>query len=503
MKIRNLYANIALTGLPAALLLAQLSAGHAWAQTLTPGDDGTQLRLDQPASTNSTDRSTSDRNKDRGPADDANGDDQSQDPDTAAIPDPDADPSADKNAEADAAALKELRRQNLREESIDNLRPAKVQDDELTPGVTMGSFVLRPAISESVGMERTRTGKDATTRSYLQTGFKGSLTSDWALNQLQIDAEGTWQKTLSGIPEDDPEGSIQADLRLDISDATKVNLKAGYSMEREDISAANAIANATNQALVSTYTASAEATHDLGVIRATAGIDFERQTYGDAQLENGQFSSQKDRDENTGTLRGRLGYELSQAIIPFVEGSYSRTIYDEHKDTLGYIRDADIYALKTGIEGDFGEKLRGEISTGYALAEFDDPRLKSISAITFDGKANWSPQRGTDVALGLKTEIEPSTSAGASGDVAYTANVALTQAIIDTLKGSLTASTTWRDYSQPTMANQYVYDLGAGLTWGISRSLDFTADVAWEKTTQSGVPQSDVFTAGIGLSLKR
>ena len=58
----------------------------------------------------------------------------------------------------------------------------------------------------------------------------------------------------------DPEGAIDAALRLDISDATKVNLKAGYSMQREDISAANAIANATNQALVTTYTASAEIT---------------------------------------------------------------------------------------------------------------------------------------------------------------------------------------------------------------------------------------------------
>ena len=49
------------------------------------------------------------------------------------------------------------------------------------------------------------------------------------------------------------------------------------------------------------------------------------------------------------------GYELSQAIIPFVQASYARSIYDEHKDSLGYVRDAQIYELRTGIEGDFGE----------------------------------------------------------------------------------------------------------------------------------------------------
>jgi hypothetical protein len=510
MKTRRLYATVALAGLPAAMLAA-LASGYAWAQTAPdPNDDGeSQLRLDQPLVSSAADISTqstsTDNGKDQNRSNNANADDQDQaanDPDTAAVPDPNADPDADKNAEEQAAALKELRRQNLREPSVDVLEPKKLPD-ELTPGIRLGSFILRPSVSESLGMERTRTGKDSITRTYMQTGLKGSLTSDWSEHQLTVSGEGTWDKTLSGIPQDDPEGQIQAALRLDVSDATKVNLRAGFAMEREDISAANAIANATNQALVSTYTATAEVTHDLGVIRGTAGIDFERQTYGDAQLDNGQFVSQKDRNENTVTLRGRIGYELSQAIIPFIEGSYARTLYDEHRDTLGFIRDAQIYAIKTGIEGDFGEKLRGEISTGYALAEFDDSRLESISAITFDGKATWSPHRGTDVDLGLKTEIEPSTTAGASGDVAYTANAALTQAIIDTLKGHVSTAFTLRDYSTASLANQTVYDLGAGVTWGLSRSIDLSADVAWEKTMQKGTADSDVFTALIGVSLKR
>lgn len=493
MKSLRIPAILALRGLPipVALLATQLAVGHAFAQS-APVDG--PLRLDQSAQTGNTTSAN-----DTASVDDQNADNQAPDPDTATV----ADPDQDRNAAAEAEALKEMRRQNPREESVDNLRPAKLPDQDLTPGIALGTFTLRPAISESLGMERTETGKNAVTRSYLQTGLKSSLTSNWSLHQLTINTEGTWQKTLSGIREDEPEGRIDAALRLDMSDETKINLKAGYSIQREDISAANAIANATTQSLMSTSTASAEITHDLGLIRGTAGIDFERQTYGDAQLENGQFVSQKDRNENTATLRGRIGYELSQALIPFVEGSYGRTIYDEHKDTLGYIRDAQLYAIRSGLEGDFGEKLRGEISTGYALAEFDDSRLKSISAMTFDGNATWSPQRGTDVELGLKTAIEPSTTAGASGDVAYTANAALTQAIIDTLKGRLSASATLRDYSLATLSNQTVYDLGAGLTWGISRSVDLNADIAWERTTQPGVPRSSVFTAGIGLALKR
>jgi hypothetical protein len=492
MKTARLTATRALRGLPAALL-AMLACSSAFAQSADPQQP---RNFDRANAANNSDPSTS-TSADPDNAD-PNATDQAPSTDTADVPDPDADP----NAVAEAAALKELRRQNLREQPVDIQSPKKI-DDGLTPGIVVGTFTLRPSISQSVGMERTTTGKNTVNRTYLQTGLKGSLTSNWSRHQLTINTQGTWQKTLSGIRQDDPEGSIDAALRLDISDATKVNLKAGYTVEREDISAANAVANATDQSLVTTTTATAEITHDLGILRTTAGVDFERQSYGDAVLGNGQFASQKDRNENTVTLRGRVGYELSQAIIPFIQASYGHSVYDEHKDTLGYIRDAQLYAIKSGIEGDFGEKLRGEISTGYALAEFDDARLKAISALTLDGNATWSPQRGTDVELGLKTEIEPSTTAGASGDIAYTANAALTQDIIDTLKGRLSSSVTLRDYSLASMANQKVYDLGAGLTWGLSRSIDLNADIAWERTTQPNVPRSSVFTAGIGISLKR
>jgi hypothetical protein len=492
MKISRLYANLAWAGLPAALLSALLAVGHADAQSATGNPDST-TKLGQTSSTDPNAKDSSDPDSSA----DATDDTQTTS-DSADVPDPDADP----NVLAEEQAQKDLRRQNLRDQPVDIQTPRKPVDD-LTPGISLGTFTLRPAISESLGSEKTTTGKNSVTRTYLQTGLKGSLTSNWSQHQLTVNAQGDWQKTLSGIRQDDPEGNIDAALRLDISDATKVNLKAGYSVDREDVSAANAIANAADQSLVSTTTATAEITHDLGIFRTTAGVDFERQAYGDATLGNGQTSSQKDRNENTVTLRGRIGYELSQAIIPFVQGSYGRTVYDEHKDTLGYIRDAQLYAIKTGIEGDFGEKLRGEISTGYALAEFEDSRLKAISALTFDGNATWSPQRGTDVELGLKTLIEPSTTAGASGDIAYTASAALTQDIIDTLKGRLSSSVTLRDYSLASISQQRVYDLGAGLTWGLSRSIDLNADIAWERTTQPNVPKSGVFTAGLGITLKR
>lgn len=497
MKSLKSMSDLASRCAPAALLAAQLVTSglpaDAWAQSAMPNDGPSPISFDS-ANTRLRTPATDDE-----PVADEK---EPQDTNTAtAIQDPDA--AENDDAALDAAASQELRRQNAREETVDGLRPRLPDDPTLTPGIPFGTFTFRPTTSQSVGMERTRTGKEKTTRTYLETGFKGSLVSDWSLHQLRIDAEGTWQKTLSGDENDDPEGRINAELRLDMSRDTIATLRAGYSLEREDIGDPNAISGAADQAEVSTYTASAAVTHDLGLIRGTAAIDFTRETYGEATLANGTEIDQSDRNNNEAILRGRIGYELSPAIIPFLEASYGQAVYDNEKDSLGYRRDATLYAARAGVEGDFGEKLRGEISTGYEVADFQDSRLKAIDAWAIDGNATWSPQRGTDVLLGLKTEIEPSTTAGASGSVAYTASAALTHAIIEELSGRLNTAYTWRDYSEKNVANQNVVDAGVGLSWGLSRSIDITGDVTWERTWQAKVPNQDQFTAMMGVALKR
>ena len=419
--------------------------------------------------------------------------------DTAGIDSPITDP----NDLLDQEALQELRRTNLRENAVDGLKANADATRNDAQGIKVGSFLLRPSLTETLGAERTKTGKDSTTRYYLRSGLKASATSDWSLHQLKIDAEGTWDKTFSGPPEDDPEGKIEAELRLDLTDEMTGTLKAGYSLEREEINDPNAVANATTQSDVETYTASAAITRDLGVLRTTAGLDFTREVYSAAVLDNGDLMSQADRDQNTGILRGRIGYELSPALIPFIEASYGQTIYDQHKDSLGYVRDATLYAMKTGVELDFGEKLKGELAGGYTVADFQDSALKSISAATIDGSALWSPRRGTDVALNLKTEIEPSSTPGASGDVAYSGTAILSQVILQNLTGQISSGITLRDYEDQSTAKQSVVTLGTGLTWGVSRSLDLVTDVAWESTRQDGVADLDIFRAGIGLTLKR
>ncbi len=132
-------------------------------------------------------------------------------------------------------------------------------------------------------------------------------------------------------------------------------------------------------------------------------MDFERRTYGDVELDNGTTLSQEDRDRNLGTLTGRIGYELSPALIPFLEASVGKSIYDLRRDTFGFERSYESYAGRAGMEVDLGEKLNGELALGYETFRFDDARLADLSGLSLDGRVNWSPHRGTDVLFGVLT----------------------------------------------------------------------------------------------------
>jgi hypothetical protein len=368
-------------------------------------------------------------------------------------------------------------------------------------GIRLGSFMLRPSVNQSVNTEITRSNGLKDTRNYLATGIRGTLSSDWSRHSLTVTGEGTFEHDLSGGTRDfEPEGTVNADLRLDLSDATTAHVRGGYSFTREDNDDPNAIGGAAVQSGVHQFDGGLSIERDFGRIRGLAAVDGRRYVYTDAELSDGSVSSMKDRDRSAIDGRLRLGYELSPALIPFAEIATGHTFYDQKLDSSGYARSSQSYAARTGVEFDFGDKLRGEIGTGYELVDYQDSRLDSVGAITLDGNATWSPQRGTDVNLGLRTSVQDTTTAGESGWVEYDVTAALAHEMRDSLIGRLSGSTTLRDFQGGTSSDQTTWIAGAGLTWAINRYVDMTGDVEYERTT--GGSEQNILRAGVGLTLK-
>ncbi|MEB2845665.1 outer membrane beta-barrel protein [Endobacterium cereale] len=389
----------------------------------------------------------------------------------------------------------------LNRDGIDN--PLPRTDDGL--GVRLGTFTLRPSVNQSINHETERTGAGKASRNYLSTAIRGTLSSDWSRHALTVTGEGTFEKTLSGRTSNsadfEPEGRIDADLRLDLSNDTIANITGNYALERESNSDPNAVAGASTQSTVQRFGGGASIERDFGVMRGTAAVSVARSVYGDVDLSDGTSVSRGDRDRTGFDGRLRVGYELSPAIIPFLEVAAGRAVYDERFDSSGYRRSSNNYAVRSGVEFDFSEKLRGELGVGYIVAKYDDNRLDELGAVAFDGNATWSPRRGTDIDFGLRTTLQDATAAGANGWAEYRFSTALQHQMRSDLIARLTGATTLRDF--PSGSNESTYELGAGITYRLNRYLDLTGDVTYEHEENAGGSPTKTVQIGAGLTLRR
>jgi hypothetical protein len=483
---------------------------------LAPSAFAQQATSQQPAGTTNsaaTATTSAQRNGANGaaPAFDGAGDDTTapanttaQDADSAAAPAPTAQP----DDETTGSILDEdMRRLNTREPRLDET-PARTLSEsvstEQTPGIPVGSFVLRPSVTQTINSETTKDGSTKQSRGFLETDMGATLTSDWSRHQLTVTTEGAWQKNISGEGEEQPSFKIDGDLRLDLPRDTVAHITGGYNFYREDTDDPDAITDAAQQSDVQEFTGGASIEHDFGIIRGTTAVALSRSIYSDAKLSNGTTVSLSDRNETTGTIRGRIGYELSPALIPFIEASVGKTNYDERVDSSGYRRSGDSYGAKGGAEIDMGEKLKGEVAVGYATADFDDSRLKAIDTATLDASLLWSPIRGTNVNLDLQTSIQPSTAAGESGYVSHQLTTTVDHQLRDNLVATVIGGVTLRDYpSGSTISDETVYTASSGLVWNINRYLDFTSTLGYELTTRKEGDDSQQWRAGVGLKVKR
>jgi hypothetical protein len=372
----------------------------------------------------------------------------------------------------------------------------RAADSTLSDGIALGSMILRPTLSQSISSQSEKQGSERQHRSYLTTSVRGTLDSDWSRHALRVSGEGRFEHNITGDSlQEQPQSNIEADLRLDLGYNVEAHILGGYRSEKEDVNSPNALGGIQSQGTEHRFNIGGTVAREFGSLRTLAAVDFARTIYDDAKAFDGSAISLNDRDRNEATMRARLGYELSPALIPFLEISGATTRYDNKFDAAGFERSSQTLGAKVGTEINRGEKLSGELSVGYLTRRYDDARLASVDAVSFDALANWSPRRGTDVNFALRTTLDDYADGSESGWANYQFRTGLTHQIRRDLIGRLNAQAEYRDAQDVTE-----YLTGVGLTYSINRYVDVTADASYKFTPR--YDSSDIIV-GAGISLKR
>jgi hypothetical protein len=367
-----------------------------------------------------------------------------------------------------------VERENDRTGSIEGKVIAAEDNPFAAPGIRAGTFVLRPTFE--AGLRYSNNPNDPTCDCFANRAESKLLLraeSDWLRHALNFEADVSLKKALSNktglsnIETLEKGLRLAIDGRLDATAVDQITVSASFDHAREVLDTSS-IASFAERPMVNNIRGSIGYTHDAGIIGLGGSLSLARQTYGNGIDLAGATITQDDRDNTniTGTLRA--SYELSPVFSPFLEAEIGRRQFDNELDAAGVANSATRYALRAGSEINFGEKLNGELAGGWFVENIDDASLRNVSGFDIRGTMNWSPVRGTNIALNLGTQVDGARSATSSTSVLYTSSAAFTRRIRSNLDANALLSASFRDF-QGSEATQTNLSAEIGATWWFNR----------------------------------
>ena len=385
--------------------------------------------------------------------------------------------------------------------AIEGLDREAEEDPYAALGIRTGTFILYPEVEQGLSWSSNADSSSGGGEAVLsETTLRLNAQSDWSRHSAQIEAFGTYRKSLSGVDISEFSGGITAGLRLDLANGFAANAGFEYNVTPETATSAVVIPGTVSQPLLHALTGTLGIAREEGKLRFAATGQVERLIYGDAELGGGGVLSQRERNSTLATATLRTGYEVSPAFVPFVEVEIGRRIMDLRVDTAGFARSANRYAVRAGVELDLGDKLTGEIAAGLVTETPDDSRLEAVEGISALAALVWSPSRGTTVNLDASTTIETATQAGVSGSILYDANFSVERQLRANLTGNVTAGLGYREFSGSS-EHDLIMDFEMGLTWWLNRNFGITGRGGYE-VVDSNAAGRDAETASVFLGVR-
>lgn len=376
---------------------------------------------------------------------------------------------------------------------------APEEDPYAALGVRVGSVILRPSVTNSIGYDtnpQRGTGAEAKGSAFGRYEGELGVQSDWGIHELKGQLRGAYLDYFRNPEASRPEGEGNLDLRLDMTRDTRVLLESRMRLDTQRPGSPDLSANVVGRPLTWQYGGSAGVSHDFNRLQLTLRGSVDRYDYEDAKLSSGAILSQKDRNMTQYGLRLRAGYEVSPGLRPFIQGEIDQRAFDEKVDSSGYERSSSGVSARIGSSFEISRQLTGEVSGGYQDRKYEDPRLKNLRGFVGDAAVIWAPTPLTTVTLRGTAELGDTTIAGSSG----TTNRRLSLEIAHALRRNLTVTGFTgfgrTDYEGQNIREDYM-NVGARVEYKLTRTFAIRASFTHERLNSTS--QGADYTANVSL----
>jgi hypothetical protein len=314
-------------------------------------------------------------------------------------------------------------------------RRLKIDDDPFgAVGDYAGSFLIKSAVELRGGYD-TNPGRLPTPIGdpLLVVAPEFLAVSDWERHALVADLRGSFSGyghslppivdgAISPSPTDinRPDFLGHIDGRIDVSEDTRMLSQLRLRVATDNPGSPNVQAGLARYPDYATFGSTVGIDQRFNRLDIAAGATFDRTVYQNSVLTDGTISSNADRAYNQYGGVGRVSYELTPAIKPFVEVEGDSRFHDQLIDNSGYARNSNGGYARAGTSFELSRLLIGEISIGYAAREYQDPRLGQIAGFLSASSLTWTATPLTAAKFYSTTSIDEVIVPGVSGVLTHT-----------------------------------------------------------------------------------
>jgi hypothetical protein len=305
----------------------------------------------------------------------------------------------------------------------------KIDDDPFgAVGDYAGSFLIKSALELSGGYD-TNPGRLFVPRGspFYVIAPEFLAVSDWERHALVADLRGSFtgygntfpppEGTISSAPVDvdRPDFIGHVDGRLDITRDTRLTAQARLRVATDNPGSPNVQAGLAKFPIYATIGGTFGFDQNFNRLQVSGGATVDRTAYTDSKLTDGTSSSNDDRNFNQYGGVGRITYELTPGVKPFVEAQADNRVHDVKLDRNGFARDSTGGYVKAGTSFEFSRLLFGEVSIGYAVRDYVDTRLPRLDGLLTSASLTWTATPLTTAKFYSETQIAETTLPGTSG----------------------------------------------------------------------------------------
>jgi hypothetical protein len=382
------------------------------------------------------------------------------------------------------------------------LLPIAEGDPYAPLGMRAGSFLLYPAVELSAGYNSNPENvPHGPSSSLFVVAPELQVQSDWSRHSLTANITGTFDEYGANLSPslDLPYFNSVIDGRIDVLRNTQILLENRFLLSTNNPGSPNNQAGLAKLPIYTDVGGTLGLAQTFNRLQVTAKATFDRISYDNSVLTNGETVSNADQDYNQygGTLR--VGYELDPGLKPFVEGGGDERVYDQEFDAAGLQRNSTGSSIKVGGDVNLFGSLTGEIAAGYLERVYKDPTLPNISGPTLDGSLIWQATALTTAKFTAASTVIESVLPGTSGEFSRAFTLEVDHAFLLWLIGTGQVGYEHDDYvGLDRQDNRYF--VSAGLTYKLSRELQLKGTVRedWLTSNVTGVAyDATMFLAGV------